>query len=979
MATNPRAETGIVVNEIDAQTPGADRAEFVELFGPANAALDDQSLVLFNGNGDRAYRVIDLDGQSLNADGYFLAGNPGVAGVDVTFPDGTLQNGPDAVALYDGDFPAGGSPMTQGLIDAIVYGTNDADDTELLAALGQTIQYDEDANGGDDNESLARVPDGAGDFQATTPTPDAANGAVSPPPPAGTVLVSEVQGDGDVSPFTGQSVTIEAVVTADFRTTPNDPADTLGGIFVQEQSADEDGDPTTSEGLFVFLGNDSTADVAVGDVVRVDGTVIEFFDKTELTDVTSIEIVEGANNAITPATIALPLDQPFFAAAGNPLEAYEGMVATLPQELTVTQLFGLERFGTLHLSAANPYTDDGRLAQPTQVALPGADAGAVQDANDVNRILIDDGTNDQNVWIPDYLTPENPPVRGGDGVVGLTGILDYDFGEYRVRLDETVDFENHPRPGGPPDVGGDLKVASFNVLNYFTTIDDGANDARGADSEVEFALQEDKIVPALSELDADVVGLIELENNGFGPEGAIRSIVNALNAETGATYSFVNAGPGTIGTDAITVGMIYKPDVVRLAPGTEAAVLNDPSFTDPVEVGRQLNRPALAATFEEINTGAEFTLAVNHFKSKGSLSGDARDADQGDGQGNNNFTREAAAIKLAEWLATNPTGTEDEDRLIVGDLNSYAMEDPIRALEARGFTDLANDAFGGDDFTYGYRFSGQWGSLDYALANAELLTQVTGAADWHINADEPEALDYDDDVVDPGERPFEAKSEEAFDLVRPDAFRSSDHDPVLVGLDLAPEEPAEPSFIVLGSRERDATGTRGNDLILGNNKPNTIDGRGGDDLILGNNGKDKLFGGAGKDILLGGNGDDELDGGGGDDVIAGGKGRDVLDGGGGRDVYVGGKGSDVFVFADNSFEGGAEVVRDFENGRDKIDVSGLDFDAYAVFGNANSSVIDFNGATGGRPPAGETVERIVLLDVRPGQIDEGDLIGLPVA
>ena len=722
MATDPRAETGIVVNEIDAKTPGVDTAEFVELFGPANAALDDQSLVLFNGNGDQAYRVIDLDGQNLDANGYFLAGNPGVAGVEVTFANGVLQNGPDAVALYDGDFPAGGTPTKRGLVDAVVYGTNDADDADLLAALGQTTQYDEDLNGDDDNESLGRVPDGTGDFQAATPTPGAANGVVPPPPPpAGAVLISEVQGDGDVSPLAGRTVTIEAVVTADFRTSPDDPADTLGGVFVQEQTADEDGDPATSEGLFVFLG-DSTAGVGVGDVVRVDGTVEEFFDKTGLSDVTSIEVVGGADAAITPATIVLPLDQPFFRAVDNPLEAFEGMVATLPQELTVTQLFGLERFGTLHLSAANPYTDDGRLAQPTQVALPGDAADAVQDANDLNRILIDDGTNDQNVWIPDYLVPENPLVRGGDGVAGLTGILDFDFGNYRVRLDETVDFESDSRPTSPPDVGGGLKVASFNVLNYFTTIDDGTNDARGADSGPEFALQEDKIVAALSELDADVVGLIELENNGFRADSAIRSIVSALNAETGApTYSFVDAGPGTIGTDAITVGMIYKPDVVRLAPGTEAAVLDDPSFTDPVASGRQLNRPALAATFEEIDTGAEFTLAVNHFKSKGSLSGDARDADQGDGQGNNNFTREGAAIKLAEWLATNPTGTEDADRLIVGDLNSYALEDPIRALEGQGYTDLANDAFDDGDFTYGYRFSGQWGSLDYALANAELL------------------------------------------------------------------------------------------------------------------------------------------------------------------------------------------------------------------------------------------------------------------
>jgi hypothetical protein len=170
---------------------------------------------------------------------------------------------------------------------------------------------------------------------------------------------------------------------------------------------------------------------------------------------------------------------------------------------------------------------------------------------------------------------------------------------------------------------------------------------------------------------------------------------------------------------------------------------------------------------------------VNHFKSKGSDCLDVGDPDLGDGQGNCSQTRRKAAAALVDWLATDPTSSGDPDFLIMGDLNSYAMEQTLTEIKA-GHDDIPGT---GDDFTnlvvhfqgpfaYSYTFDGQAGSLDHALASASLFGQVTGAEDWHINSDEPSVLDYD--------TTFKPAEQEA--LYEPNAFRTSDHDPVVVGL-----------------------------------------------------------------------------------------------------------------------------------------------------------------------------------------------------
>jgi predicted extracellular nuclease len=277
--------------------------------------------------------------------------------------------------------------------------------------------------------------------------------------------------------------------------------------------------------------------------------------------------------------------------------------------------------------------------------------------------------------------------------------------------------------------------------------------------------QRTKLLQALIALDADIVGMMEMENStGVEP---LADIVDGLNDLLGAgTYAYVDTG--TIGTDVIKVGIIYKPGTVSEIG--DFAILDasvDARYDDT------LNRPALAQTFVEDATGAAFTVVMNHFKSKGCGGATGLEADQGDGQACWNPARVSAAEAMVDWLATYPTGIVDDDVMVMGDLNAYAKEDPIGVFLDAGFTNLV-EWFGGAG-AYGFVFDGQWGYLDHALASESMFAQVTGTAEYHINADEPSVLDYNTDFK---------TANHVTSLYAPNEFRTSDHDPVLVGLDL---------------------------------------------------------------------------------------------------------------------------------------------------------------------------------------------------
>jgi uncharacterized protein len=572
--------------------------------------------------------------------------------------------------------------------------------------------------------------------------------------------IHDIQGTGEASPVVGSTVTIEGVVVRSYQ----GPGE-FGGFYVQEP--DPDGDPATSEGMFVFS---SLEPVSAGDVVRVHGRVAEFATgSSSLTELTSVgSILECSSGASVPATeITLPVD------SMSDFERYEGMRVRFPQTLTATETFTLGRFGEVRLAAG------GRLHQPTAVTTPGAAALAQQDLNDRRSFVLDDGNNQQNIDPTRYplggLTASNT-LRSGYTVDGLTGVFDDRFSSYRVQPVGLVDFAaSNPRTEAPEDVGGNLKVASFNVLNLFNgngTHQEGAAGGfptpRGADDLFEFDRQLAKEVSALTAIDADVVGLMEIENDP-PPNSAIENLVAALNDAMGAgTYAFIDTG--VIGSDEIKVALIYKPaKVTPVGPYKLLTSAVDPRFND------DRSRPALAQTFELGSNLERLTVVVNHLKSKGSACDDLGDPDTGDGQGNCNLTRTSAARAEVDWLASDPTGSGSPDVLVIGDLNSYTFEDPVTAFTDDGYENLTR-RFGGLG-AYSYVFDGQSGYLDHALASPSLASKATGATDWHINADEPTVLDYN----------VEFKSQAQVDyFYDPGPYRASDHDPVVVGLGLHP-------------------------------------------------------------------------------------------------------------------------------------------------------------------------------------------------
>ncbi|ELR97446.1 ExeM/NucH family extracellular endonuclease [Gloeocapsa sp. PCC 73106] len=720
--------------------------------------------------------------------------------------------------------------------------------------------------------------------------------------------IYNVQGSGRVSPLEGDTVTIEGVVTGDYQN-GGDPLRNLNGFYIQEET--EDRRPRTSEGIFIYEAPLIT-DVNVGDKVRVTGVVREFLDEVPRenvereTQVVATEIEVIGSGSIEPISVDLPTLSVIDPGEGRliaDLEQYEGMLVTFPETLTVTDTFNLGRFGNVNLS------QDGRLFQFTNSNTPSR-AGFARYSRDIasRTILLDDDLILQNPNPIIYPSPQlssTNTVRGGDEVNGLTGNVRFGAGGfnrpssgtnaglqqaqgdwiYRIIPSETPEFEVvNPRPQTPDPVGGDLKVGIFNVENLFTTLNvnssagtgpENALRPRGATNATELDRQLERLVTTIDLLDADVLGLAEIENNGYGTvtagnpqaeRSAIAALVEELNEVSDSTYAFVDPGVDFLGTDAIKVDFIYNTDTVQLAPGTEVVYLTDADLPalgdiglsgDPIFDGFATSRVPVAATFQEISTGETFTATINHYKSKGASgldSGDdenlgnpdPRNRDQLDGQGFWNFRRTEASIALDAWLETQPTGTDDSDVLILGDLNAYIEEDPLTELESRGYEALLRRINGSEPYSFVFR--GQAGALDHAFSNPSLSEQVTGITEWHTNADEPSVLNYS---LGFGRDP------ELFDGSLP--FRSSDHDALLLGLNLASD--------------------------AGGSEPNIINGTPRRDILVGTDG------------------------------------IDVITGFGQADILTGGLDNDIFVYT--AVGDGQDRITDFEIGSDLIDLAGV--------------------------------------------------------
>ncbi len=809
----PPTATTAQINEFHYDTDGSDTGEFIEIRVDADEDVSALTVDLYNGNGGSIYNSYDLADATLTSDGtydYYVIDTPGI------------QNGPDGIALSnDGT-----------LVEFLSY-EGEVTGTEGPANGVTSTDIGVSENSADAGTSLQLQDDGTWAASATE-TRGAANDTVVAP--AIDALISEIQGSGDASTLEGENVNVTAVVTHVVSS----------GYYLQEEDGDADADDSTSEGIFVFSSN--VADVQVGDLVSVTGEVDEYFESTQITNVTSEVITASDVDLPTAAEIMISPD------AVPDYEAIEGMRVSVSSgttdPLTVIENFNFDRFGQIVISA-------GSQTQATQLydAQTEADEiAALQEQNATNRLTLDDGDTSQNPdafeFVPggagddgngfldvgDDFGDAGSTLRLGSEIVDtVEGVMNYSFGEYQLVVTETLEIDESTNSGArqdtPNDVGGDIQVASVNVLNYFSTIDvtgagtgpDGDLDPRGADSEEELVRQTEKLVANITGTGAEVFALQEIENNGFGDDSALQTLVDALNVEatdtgSGASYAFVDPSNGTedfIGTDAIQTAIIYDENAVTLvssdfiffdeasaATTFALAEVMNPYVPASAQVGDfQRNRPSVAATFEDNETGETFTVVSSHFKSKGDsdlqdLAEAAQDYldgggteftqadidaliadpnyDQDDGQAYWNQVRLDAATELADWIANDYNGTGVDDYLLLGDMNAYAEEDPVQYLDDEaGLVDLI-DTYIGQDEAYSFVFDGQQGTLDQGFASAGLADNVTGATEWHINADEPDLINYDNSFKD-----------DAF--YNDGVYASSDHDPLIIGLDLEPD------------------------------------------------------------------------------------------------------------------------------------------------------------------------------------------------
>lgn len=563
----------------------------------------------------------------------------------------------------------------------------------------------------------------------------------------------------------GQRYTVRGVMTADYRY-----QDGFSGFYLQ--TPDSKAKPNLSNAIFVYIPNNSGFKGGkVGDEVILNGRLSLFKNQLQIDNVSKdpISCNQSVNSWVSPIDLNLPFAS-LDASTGHAPKRYQGMLVKLPQTLTVSENYNYGRYGELSLSL-------NRLYIPTNLYPPKSpEAVNLAKQNLLSKIILDDGFSLQNKtpWLPSNFNAANT-LRSGYQLKNVEGIMEYRYDAWRIQpiagKTPQVIADNNPRTTIQAKNPKQLRVASFNVLNY----DNGRNGfptERGAQSKAEFDKQHAKIISAMKSIDADVFALMEIGNNGYDDKSAVATLTRGL----GPDWTYVKPPKmDRLGTDVIAVAIIYNTK--RVKPVGVTAVFDDKS---------QKNRVTMAQSFQPLNGGKVFTVMPNHLKSKGCKGAEGLDLDQKDGQSCWNPTRVKAIQEQIQWMAKNPTQVDKPNFLMLGDMNSYAKEDPIAALEKSNFKVLLNDEkIGQGKSAYSYVFgvssdaegNGGAGNLDHAIADSNLYPFVKKAFTWAINADEPTALGY--------EEAYKSKEQIAA-FYQDDAYRSSDHDPVIVDLDFNP-------------------------------------------------------------------------------------------------------------------------------------------------------------------------------------------------
>jgi uncharacterized protein len=753
----------IVINEVDADTPGTDTLEFVELFdgGFGNTPLDGLVVVFFNGNDDRSYMVFDLDGYSTDANGFFVLGNALVPNVGLVFPNNALQNGPDAVALYYGnasDFPSGTLATTP--IDALVYDTGDADDPNLLLILlnASQPQIDENGLGNKDNHSNQRCPNGLGGQRNTatycqaTPTPGASNNCDLYPG-----RIRGIQGKGHKSLYAGSAVTgVHGIVTA---ITPH-------GFYMQDP--EPDADPATSEGIYVYTR--SPPPVSVGDSVRVTGAVQEYYPdgyssgNLSITEITTpvITVVSSGN--------ALPLPVIIGAQGRIPPSMVIDDDATGDIETSGTfdpQMDGIDFYESLEgmlvqindAIVVGPKSSDGEI---TVVGDAGVNAGIINPrgalvirSNDFNpeRLILD------NAFLP------FPEVSVGDGFPGnIVGVMDYGSGNFRLlatTLPEPSGL-SPPRETTPPRSITELSVATFNMTNL--------NPSASASRFQQLAQQIANHLRA-----PDIIGVQEIQDNS-GPQdnGVVDAsytytlLVDAIQAAGGPHYEYMDIPPvnnmdgGQPGGN-VRVGFLYRPDRVSFVerPGGDALspttvllgptgieLSFNPGRVDPSNPAFTSSRKPLAGEF--LFNGKKVFVIVNHFSSKdsdNSLFGRLQPPVL------NSEPQRVLQAQVVHDFVQSILSLDSNARIIVlGDLNDFQFSSTLSTLKGNILSNLTDSLPQEERYTYIYEGNAE--ALDHILVSGSLSRNSLNIDVVHVNAEFSEA-----------ERP-------------------TDHDPVIVGIQL---------------------------------------------------------------------------------------------------------------------------------------------------------------------------------------------------
>lgn len=765
------ASTTVVISEVygGGGNAGAKYThDFIEL---GNASTSTVSLtgwqaIYYSASGTFS-NTTDLSG-SIGAKGSYLIQEASGTGGDTALPtpdatgDSAMSGSNGRVDLYD----ASGT-----LVDRVGYGSANLAEGTATPSLSNTTSAARNAAFTDTDNNSA-------DFTVGAPTPKASGGTGGGDDGGGdtdptAATIAEIQGTGAASTMVGQEVVTKGVVTAVY------PEGGFNGFYLQTPGTGGDtvdATPGASDGVFVF----GKTDVAINDCVEVTATVAEYSTLTELSDA-ALSPAEGCAPVAATPLATLPVTD-------ADKEQYEGMLVLPQGNYTITNNYALNQYGQLGLAVG-----DEPLYQSTDKVLPGPAADAYEAENLKKYITLDDGSSwdylrnatAQDSPLP-YLSQDEPMRTGSQVTFNKPVILDYRFQwNYQpigqivgaTDSDDPVVSEND-REVTPPAVGGDIRLATFNVLNYFTdlgvTEDEYKNcdyfadrdgtpvgtdfcEVRGAWTQSAFDDQEAKIVTAINGLTADVVSLEEIENSsaisylpGQSRDKALATLVTALN-KAGGNWAFAPTPRVTPSNeDVIRTAFIYRKDRIQALGSSQ--ILLDEAFANA--------RYPLAQKFKAKNSGSPFVVVANHFKSKGS------GEDDGTGQGNSNPSRIAQAKAVTTWANTQ---FADEAVFLVGDFNAYNMEDPVREIVAAGFTDLAPKFDAG---SASYQFSGRLGSLDHGFANAKALKMVTDAAIWDINGDESVAMQYS------------RRNYNVTDFYTTQPFASSDHDPLVIGLDV---------------------------------------------------------------------------------------------------------------------------------------------------------------------------------------------------